>query len=36
MPPAMVGMAHDVALGAQADVLAFERMAERDVRDLLG
>src|ERR1044072_208745 len=34
VPPCVVGMAHDVALGAEPNVLTFERMAERDMRDL--
>src|SRR5690349_917384 len=36
VPPRVIGMAHDVAFGAEPDVLAFERVAERDVRDFLG
>ncbi len=36
VPPRMVGVAHDVAFGAQADVLTFERMPERDMRDFFG
>src|ERR1044072_602231 len=36
VPPRVVGMAHDVALGAEPDVLAFERVAQCNVRDFLG
>src|SRR5206468_10346736 len=35
VPPGVIGVAHDVTLGREPDVLAFERMAERNVRDLL-
>ena len=35
VPPGMIGVPHDVALGGEPDVLALERMAERNVRDLL-
>src|SRR5688572_3755596 len=35
VPPGMIRMAHDVALGREPDMLALVRMAERNVRDLL-
>lgn len=34
MPPCVVRVPHDVALGAQPDVLPFERMPKRDMGDL--
>ena len=35
LPPAVVGVADDEAFGADPDMLALERVAERDMRDLL-